>query len=130
MTRIVSIAVVGMALLAGCGPSFIILEVDALASQSPRTSFSIPDEVDSIQIVTMDAKNPDAELANQDWPLEDGQVFPLEILLEPSDGTPSELRQRVTARLNGVAKARNEVEHKWESHRTSRAQFDLFPLDP
>jgi hypothetical protein len=116
------LAIAGLLGAGACGPSFIILEIDA--------DLTIPTDANSLQIVTLDADNLDDELANVDLPLEDGQAFPVEVLLEPSGDTPSTVRQRVTARLDGLAVARNEVEHGWESHRTSRARFQLMLLGP
>jgi hypothetical protein len=109
--------------LAACGPSFIILEIDA--------DLTIPSDVNSLQIITLEEADLSNELANVDFELKDGDTFPLEVLLEPSGDTPSgTLRQRVTARFDGLAVARSEVKHMWESHRTSRAKFDLITLNP
>lgn len=109
--------------LAACGPSFVVLEIDS--------DLIIPTEANSLQIVTLEEADLDNELANVDLLLEDGQTFPVEVLLEPSGDTPTgDLRQRVTARLDGIAVARAEVKHAWESHRTSRAKFLLLPLTP
>ncbi len=115
-------ALCGLAFVAmsGCGPSYIILEIFA--------DLAIPTEADSLHVVTLDPDDLDRVLANVDFPLVEGDAFPLEILLEPSDGTPQKIRQRVVARLDGVAVAHGEIEHPWEPHRASHAAFTLRPI--
>ncbi len=117
-----SLAAVALGLASACGPSYIVLEIDA--------ELSVPSDANSLQVITLDANDLDRVLANVDLPLEEGQSFPVEVLLEPSGDTPALVRQRVTARLDGLAVARNEVEHRWQSHRTSRAKFELLLLRP
>lgn len=119
MTRLLCATVAAFG-LAGCGSSYIILEVEA--------DLTVPTEANSLHVVTVDPNDLSDQLANVDFVLDDGDAFPIEILLEPSIETPSVVRQRVTARLDGVAVARNEVEHGWEPHHTSRAKFTLQPV--
>jgi hypothetical protein len=106
--------------LAGCGSSYILLEVEA--------DLTVPSEANSLHVITIDPDNLSDQLANVDFVLDDGDAFPIEVLLEPSAATPSVVRQRVTARLDGLAVARTEVEHGWEPHRTSRAKLTLQPV--
>ncbi|OGQ83367.1 MAG: hypothetical protein A2289_06400 [Deltaproteobacteria bacterium RIFOXYA12_FULL_58_15] len=110
---------IGVALpLCGCGSSLIILEIDA--------SRSVPDEVDSLYITTLDSADPTGgALADIDLPLEEGDDFPIEVLLEPSDSTPAEIQHRVIARLGGVQVLEKLVQHKWKEGLTNRAKFTL-----
>ncbi len=103
--------------LSACGEPYIILEIGA--------DLQIPDEVDSLQVATFDAADLTTPLASQDWPLEAGAQFPLEVLVEPSKSTPTTLRERVTAFKSGDAVAFKEVEHPWKAHRVARATFTL-----
>ncbi len=106
----------------GCGPSFILLEIDA--------PLEIPAAANSLQIVTLDAESLTEILADVDLLLEAGDSFPLEVLLEPSDDTPRRVRQRATARLDGTPVAANEVEHGWDPGRTNVAKFELLLVPP
>ena len=103
--------------MSGCGPSYIVLEISA--------ELTIPTEANSLHVVTLDPDNLDNVFANVDFPLVDGDAFPLEILLEPSDATPEKVRQRVSARLDGLAIMQAEVEHRWEPNHASHAAFNL-----
>jgi len=107
--------------LYGCGDSYILLEVKA--------SLQIPTEANSLQVITLDAADITRELSNVDLPLEEGDTFPVEVLLDPGDKTPQKLRERVVARLDGVAVAANEVEHPWSDGRVNRASFELEPVE-
>ncbi|MEE8408435.1 MAG: hypothetical protein V3T05_02405 [Myxococcota bacterium] len=117
--RLLLSALCGVALVAmsGCGPSYIILEISA--------DLAIPTEANSLHVVTLDPDDLNRVLANVDFLLVEGDAFPLDVLLEPSDGTPKRLRHRVTARLDGVAVAYSEVEHPWDPHHASHAAFSL-----
>ena len=63
----------------GCGPSYIILDVDA--------DLMVPAEADSLHVVTLDPDDLTRELANVDFVLGETDAFPIEILLEPSTPT-------------------------------------------
>ena len=107
-------------LCSGCGPSYIILEISA--------ELSIPTDANSLHVITSDPNDPTREFANVDFLLTVNDEFPLEVLLEPADNTPSTVGQEVTARLDGVAVARAIVEHPWEPHHASYAAFTLRPV--
>ncbi|MBI5511581.1 MAG: hypothetical protein HY903_22725 [Deltaproteobacteria bacterium] len=104
----------------GCGDSYIVLEIAA--------DLKIPDDADQLQVTTMDAADVTQILADQTFTLESGQRFPIEVLLEPSDATPRELRESVVASKAGLPVASNEVEHSWTAGHTSRARFALGPI--
>jgi hypothetical protein len=106
----------------GCGSSFIILRIDA--------ELTIPTQANSLQVTSFDAADLSRVLADVDLTLSSGDEFPMDVLLEPSADTPAEVRERVTARLDGVPVAQNEVEHEWEPHRTNIASFTLEPVTP
>jgi hypothetical protein len=109
-----------VAALPACGGSYIVLEIGA--------DLEIPTQADSLQVITLDATDLGKVLSNVDLPLDAGDAFPIEVLLEPADGTPKMLRERVFARLNGVAVAEAEVEHPWTVGKTNRAAFLLNPV--
>ena len=120
MTR--NLAVVAtLAWLSACGPSFIILEVSS--------SLRITKEVNSIQVTTFDARRLGEVLSDVELMLDDGQTFPIEILLQPSDNTPARIREEVIAYLDGIPVAQDEVEYTWIPHNTNRAYIELQLLD-
>ena len=107
-------------LCSGCGPSYIVLEISA--------NLSVPTDANSLHVITVDPNDDSREFANVDFLLTVDDEFPLEILLEPADTTPSVVQQRVTARLDGLPVARSIVEHPWEPHHASYAAFTLDPV--
>jgi hypothetical protein len=116
MSRI--LLVVALFGLTACGPSFIILEINA--------DLEIPTEANTVRIITRQEANLDNVLFDRELALEDDQSFPIEVLFEPSEHTPpGYLRQEVTARLDGVVVAQTRVKHLWEMHTTSRVKIAL-----
>jgi hypothetical protein len=120
MTRNLAI-VATLAWLSACGPSFIVLEVSS--------SLRITQEVNSIQVTTFDARQLGDVLSDVELVLDDGQTFPIEVLLQPSDNTPSQIREQVIAYLDGIPVAQNEVQYTWIPHNTNRAYIELELLD-
>ena len=111
--------VVALGLLSGCGGSYIILEIHA--------DLQIPDDVDRLTIVTQNADG-SSTLNVADLQLEASQSFPIDVLLEPGDTTPNDLREQVSALKAGTEKAAAEVIHPWSAGRVNRAKIDLNPL--
>jgi hypothetical protein len=102
-----SVWLLGLLISAGCGPSYIVLEVQA--------ELAIPAETDELHVVAHDADEVDVALLNIRAPLESSSTFPLDVVLQPSGDTPrSVLVFRVRALLAEHEVAAGESRVKWD----------------
>jgi hypothetical protein len=105
-------------LLSGCGEvSYIVLEVHADLQEG---------DANSLQVIMIDPGN-QSELRKFDLNL-DGKSFPVDVVLEPSDDTPEQLEEQVTALLDGTPVARIRTTHDWKKGMLTRTV--LPPLEP
>lgn len=105
-----------------CGPSYVLLEI--------HSELTIPDQIEMLKLWTFPAGESPTSLLEIELALEQGQTFPVEILLEPQDSSPASLRQRVEGFLGDATVAHQDVEFQWEQHRVNRARIDLVTVVP
>ncbi len=111
------------AMLTGCGQSaLILLEV--------RATYSIPDQVDMIDITVRPAGEA-TQLLHITSALVAGHTFPLEILLEPSDETPKSIEEEIVVSLGGTPVAQVTARHDWVDGSLNRVTVpELTPVTP
>jgi hypothetical protein len=112
------IAMAGM--LAACGPRAFV-EVTAESALAP------PAETDNLDL-TLFAVDGDAPLAAHSFPLTEGDVFPLVLVLEPDASAPHELRIHLVATLAGEPVAAAGIRHTWVESRINAVTIALEPL--
>jgi hypothetical protein len=109
---------------AACGDeSYIILAIDARCGDAACT---VPADLDGIRVNIAAAGEAGAELAQpSQLALRAGETFPVDLLVEPSDETPSSLRYTLAAVLAETVLVDTTIESTWERDATTRVPVIL-----
>lgn len=112
-------------LLAACGTdSYVVLEISAQCGGANVRICDVPDEVDGFVLRTFDGVSADTPLLREE-DLSLDRKLPVQVLLEPLEGTPAVLLQQVDFTLGGAVVGTRTAEHGWDEGRTNRLQINV-----
>ena len=118
----VAMTTAGLVFGLACGTrGYVVLEVHA--------DLNIPSDTNALHILVISPTDRQ-ELVDLTFDLVQGQAFPLEVVLKPSDSTPRTLEEDVTAILDGTPVARLRTQHEWRSGVVNRAVLPPLELIP